>query len=156
MNDAPTQSTPVGTYLVLAVVICFFIATLLNLQPPAGGGEARIANAYLVLYLSLGLWLSLALLLVTCAVMGEMPRWAALSFILLHLIAGAGMVAAIDMAERKGWALIFVVLLPVLEALYALWARLPSLRAKYPAQQTSLAMLGAILFLSVAALLAAM
>jgi hypothetical protein len=157
MNDAPKRSVPVGTYLVLALVFGLYVAVLLNAHAPiGGGGEARIANAYLLLYLTLWLWLALTLLLFVAGLMGEMPRWAAISFVFLHPLSGVAIFAAIDMSERHGWALIFPAVLPALTAGYAIWARLPQLRAKFPAKNTSLAMLGAILVLSIWALLAAM
>ena len=156
MNETTSRSVPVGTYLVLALALGLLVAIFLNAHVPAGGGESRIANAFLLLYLTLFLWLALALLLFIAGIMGEMPRWAAISFVLLHPLSGAAIFAAIDMSERHGWALVFVAVLPALTAAYALWARLPELRAKYPAKKTSLLMLGAILVLSIVALLAAM
>ena len=72
MNEAPRRTIPVGTYLVLALACVLYVAMLLNVHVPAGGGEARIANAYQVLFLTLWLWVVLAVLLVMCGVMGEM------------------------------------------------------------------------------------
>jgi hypothetical protein len=146
---------PIGTYLVLALASGLYIAMLLNVQIPVSGGEAGIANAYLVLYLMLWLWIVLAVLLVMCGVMGEMPRWAGIAAIFLHPLSGVAVFTAIDMAGRHGWVVIFPVSLPLLTALYAMWARLPQLHAKLPAKTASLAAWGAILILSILALAAA-
>ena len=75
MNEPPRRTMPIGTYLVLALASGLYVAMLLNVQVPAGGGEARIANAYQVLFLTLWLWIALAVLLGMRGVMGEMPRW---------------------------------------------------------------------------------
>jgi hypothetical protein len=154
MNES-TPRMPIGTYLVLALAFGLYVAMLLNVQVPAGGGEARIANAYQVLFLTLWLWIALAVLLVMCGVMGGMPRWAAVAAVLLHPLSGVAAVVAIDMAERHGWAIIFPIALPLLITLYAMWARFPQLHTRFPATMTSLTVWGATLVLSVLALVAA-
>jgi hypothetical protein len=156
MNEAPRRTIPVGTYLVLALACVLYVAMLLNVHVPAGGGEARIANAYQVLFLTLWLWVVLAVLLVMCGVMGEMPRWAGVAAFFLHPLSGVAAFVAIDMAERHGWAIIFPVVLPLIIALYALWARLPQLHARLPVKSTSLVAWVAILVLSICALVAAL
>ena len=133
MNESSTRTKPIGTFLVLLLVVGLYVAVLLNVQVPAGGGEARIANAYQVLFLTLYLWIALAVLLVVGGVMGQMPRWAMVAGFFLHLLSGVAAFVAIDMAERHGWAIVFPVLLPVITALYALWARFPQFHVKYPA-----------------------
>ena len=155
MNEPSRRTIRIGTYLVLALASGLYVAMLLNVQVPAGGGEARIANAYQVLFLTLWLWIVLAVLLGICGVMGEMPRWAGIAAIFLHPLSGVAAFVAIDMAERHAWAIVFPVLLPLLTALYAMWARLPQLHAKLPAKTMSLAAWGTILVLSIWALVAA-
>jgi hypothetical protein len=155
MSETSPRTTPVGTYFVLALACGLYVAMLLNVQVPAGGGEARIANAYQVLFLTLWLWAVLAVLLVMCGVMGEMPRWAKVVAFFLHPLSGIAAFVAIDMAERRGWAIMFPVLLPLIIALYAVWARLPQLHTKLPANATSLAAWVAIFVLSILALVAA-
>ena len=107
MNESSTRTKPIGTFLVLVLVVGLYIATLLNVQVPAGGGEARIANAYQVLFLTLYLWIALAVLLVICGVMGQMPRWVMVAAFFLHVLSGVAAFVAIDMAERHGWAIVF-------------------------------------------------
>ncbi len=155
IDESPPRSVPIGTYLVLALVFGLYVAMLLNVRVPVGGGEARIANAYQVLFLTLWLWIALAILLVVCGAMGAMPRWAAVSAVFLHPLSGVAAFVAIDMVERHGWAIIFPVLLPVLIALYAIWARWPRLHEKFPATTMSFAAWGAIAVLSILALLVA-
>jgi hypothetical protein len=45
---------------------------------------------------------------------------------------------------------VFLVLTPLLTALYAMWARLPYLHERFPTKETSIAAWGAIFVLSVA------
>ena len=63
---------------------------------------------------------------------------------------------AIDMCSRHiKWAIVFPVALPLLLAAYALWARLPRLRAAIPAEPMSTATWTLVLVLSGTALLTA-
>lgn len=155
MNDSPTTSWPIGTLLVLVFACGLYVAMLLNVYAPAGGGEARIANAYQVFFLTLYLWITLAVFLVVCGVLGAMPGKGAAAALFLLPLSGVAAFAAIDMADRHRWAILFPMLLPPLIALYGMWARLPELHAKYPAGTTGMAIWGAVLVLSLAALVAA-
>ena len=78
-----------------------------------------------------------------------MPRWAAILAIPLHLFSGVATTIALDMCSRHmKWAVVFLVLTPLLTALYAMWARLPHLHQRFPARSTSVAAWGAIFALS--------
>jgi hypothetical protein len=99
---------------------------------------------------TLFLWGALALLLVAGGIMGEMPRWAAILACFALPLSGVGAFIAIDMMSRHAhWALLFPALLPLLIALYAMWARFPRLHARFPARITSAVLWGAILVLSI-------
>jgi hypothetical protein len=52
------------------------------------------------------------------------------------------------MSRHAHWALLFPALLPLLIALYAMWARFPRVHARFPARITSAVLWGAILVLS--------
>jgi hypothetical protein len=151
------QSVPLGFLLVLALAAALFAATLVDaLTVQSGGGEAAIAAAYEGFFLTVGLWLALALLLLIGGLMGEMPRAAALVAIPLVPASGVAAFVALDMCSRQmPWAALFIAALAPLLAFYALWARLPRLRAAIPAKATSLAVWGAISAISAAAFAAA-
>jgi hypothetical protein len=151
------QSFPIGFLLVLALAAVLYVATLHDaLTVQTGGGEAVIAAVFEGLFLIAGLWLSLALLLVVGASMGEMPRAAALAAIPLFPASGVAAFVALDMCSREmRGAALFVAALAALLAFYAAWARFPRLRASLPAKRISLFVWGAVSALSAAAFAAA-
>ena len=150
------RSAPYGAIALLAVAIGLYVAVLANSVPASGGGEERISQAYAAFFLTLWLWIVLALLLLVGGIMGQMPRWAAISAIFLHPLAGLVAFVALDAVSRHvGGAILFVALLPILIAGYALWARLPQLHAAYPPRQVSIATWSAVLLLSILALASA-
>ena len=151
------RSAPYGMIALLAVAGVLYCALLVTSAAPSGGGEDAYSQAWASLLLTFWLWVALAALLLVGAVMGHMPRWAALSSLLLHPLSGVAAFAAEDAASRHvAGALIIVALLPLVVAGYALWARLPRLRAMLPEVATSLGAGAAILLLSVAALMTSM
>jgi len=102
------------------------------------------------------LWVALAILLAAGAIIGAMPRWSKLVAIVMVPLAGVTTFVAIDMCSRHmRWAIVFPVLLPLLVALYALWARFPKYHAALLPRPTSLAAWGLTFGLSVVALFAA-
>jgi hypothetical protein len=133
------------------VAVALYVALLANATyKPAGGGEAAMGQAFEMLYLAFGLWVVLVCMLVVGGVMGSMPRWAAWLAIVLVPMAAVADVTAIDMCSRHmEWAIVLVAVLPMLVGFYAFWARLPRLQAEMPAERTSVAVWGAIFFLSV-------
>ena len=89
-----------------------------------------------------GLWIVLALMVLVVGIEGEMPRWAAVLAVFLVPLAGVGALTAlvhvvVDHYFSYYRTLIVVALLPPLIAFYAIWARLPQLRAALPPQPTS-------------------
>ncbi len=147
------RSAPFGAIALLAVAVGLYVAMLANAVPPSGGGEERISQAYATLFLTLWLWIVLALLLIVGGVMGQMPRWVAISAIFLHPLAGVAALVALDAVSRHvGGAILFVVLLPILIAGYALWARLPQLHEAYPPRPVSIAAWSAIALLTIGGL----
>src|SRR5271170_1551499 len=99
---------------------------LVNAATPLGGGEAAFSDAIASLFLTVTLWIVLALLLVNGALMGEMPRWSAIVAVMLVPLSGVAAFVAIDICSRHiQWAIAFPTTLPPLIAAYAMWARLP-------------------------------
>jgi uncharacterized membrane protein (UPF0136 family) len=143
-------SVPIGTFLLLALSAVFYLWLMVDLTGPQGGsGEALMGQAFESLFVTFFLWIALAVLLIAGGVMGKMPRWVAILALVVHPLSGVGAFVAIDMLSRHAvWALAFPALLPLLIAFYAMWARLPRLRAVFPARITSILVWGAIAVLS--------
>ncbi len=147
------RSLPYGALALLLVAAGLFIAMLVNATAPVTGGEDRYSQAWAVFLLTLLLWITLALLLVVGGVRGRMPVWAALAAVILHPAAGFAEFVAVDAASQGLIAAApIVVLLPLLIAAYALWARLPQFHAMYPPRPVSLAVWGLVAFLSLASI----
>jgi hypothetical protein len=141
---------PLGFGLVLGVSAVFWVAVLADaLTIRTGGGEAVIAAAYEGMFLLAGLWLSLILLLIIAAAMGDMPRaggWAA--FFLVPVSAIAAFVALDACSRNLRGAAIFPAALAGLIACYAAWARVPALREKLTAKHATRAVWGGVFILS--------
>lgn len=153
MPEWPTKlrSIPFGAIALLAVAATLYVALLANALPlTGGGGEDRISQAFGAFFLTLSLWLVLALLLMVGGVGGKMPRWAAYTAIPLHPLAGVAEAVALDAVSRNVvGAMLFVVLLPLVIAGYAMWARLTVLHKACPPQPVSAAAWGAIALLTI-------
>ena len=124
------------------------IANAVNTR--AGGGEAAMANAFEALFVTTGLWILLAVMVIVAGVMGAMPRWAAIVAVFLIPLSGVGAFVAIDMCSRNmPAAAVFPALLPPIIAGYAYWARSKRLHDRLPPRQASLLAWGAVLLLSI-------
>jgi len=154
--EAQPRSIPFGTLLLLAVTFGFYVAMLGSTTFSTGVGDASFGQAMASLFYTAGLWIALAVLLIAAAIMGEVPRWVAFVAVFLLPLAAVATVTAIDMCSRHiKWAIVFPALLPLLVAIYALWARLPALRAAIPIEPMSATIWALVLILSGAALLTA-
>jgi hypothetical protein len=152
----PQRSVPFGTILVLAITGALYVAMLSSISFSAGGGDASFGKAIASLFFTVGLWIALAVLLAVGGLMGKMPRWAAIVAVFAIPLAGVATFVAIDMCSRHiKWAVAFPIALPLLVALYALWARTPKFRAAVAATPMSIGVWGLVFALSAAALLAA-
>jgi len=142
---------PIGLILLSLVAAALYVMLLANATwHPAGGGEAVMGQAFELLFLAVGLWIVLALMLLVGGIMGSMPRWVAWLAIVLVPMAAVADSVAIDMCTRHmEGAIVLVAALPALVAFYAFWARLPRLQATLPAERTSAAVWGALFFLSI-------
>ena len=127
--SSPSRAPPLGFLLALAAAAILYFLMLDNVAYQRnGGGEGRIAGAFGAIVLTGGLWIVLAILLVVSARSGSMPRWAAYLAVPFVPISGVAYLVAIDMFCRDTpVAALVIVLLPLLIASYALWARLPGL-----------------------------
>ena len=153
---AEQRSIPFGTLLLLAVAGFLYVATLASISFSTGVGDASFGQALASFFVTAGLWIALAALLIAAGLMGGMPRWAAFVAVFLLPLAGVATVTAIDMCSRHiKWAIVFPIVLPLLVAVYAMWARFPALRAAIPGEPMSAAIWALVLVLSGAALLTA-
>lgn len=156
-DQRPRRSLPFGTLLLFTLACVLYVAMLANIRFSSGGGDAAMGDAFALLFLTFGLWIALALLLIVGAVMGKMPRWTAIAAIFLLPLSGVATFVAIDMCSRHiASAIIFPISLPLLIALYAGWARTPTLHAALPADNIGIIAWGLIFILSAAAILLAM
>ena len=149
---ATLRAPPLGMMALLALAAVLYVALLVTSAAPLESGEAGYSQAWGALLLTLWLWVVLALALIVGAAMGRMPLAAGIAALLLHPVSGVAAFAAIDAVSRHiQGALGVVALLPPLIAFYALWARLPSLRASAPAGIVGAAVWGAVALLSAGA-----
>ena len=154
--ETQQRSIPFGTILLLAVACGFSVMMLGSTSFSTGVGDASFGQAMASLFFTAGLWIALAVLLIAAGVIGEMPRWVRFIAVFLLPLAAVATVTAIDMCSRHiKWAIVFPIVLPLLIALYAVWARFPACRAAIPVEPMSAAIWTLVLVLSGAALLAA-
>jgi hypothetical protein len=135
---------------VLALITLVLLVLLAGnaLHAPAGGGEALMAQAFEMVFIAFALWIALMAMLVVGGVMGGMPRWVGWLAIVLVPMAGIADVVAVDMCGRHmPWAVVVVVLLPLLIGYYAFWARL-RFKSAPPDERTSTWVWGAVFLIS--------
>ena len=150
------RSVPIGSLLLFLLACGFYVTLLATATSHSSGGEAAFGEGIQAFFLTIALWVVLAMLLIAGGVMGEMPRWAAIAAGFLHPLSGVAAFVALDMCSRGiVLAVVFPLLLPALIALYAMWARLPRLHAALPPGPTSKAAWGLVLVLSIAPLILA-
>ena len=150
-------SRPYGLFALMGLACPLYVVMIVNaLTTRAGGGEAAFGDAFEALFVTTGLWILLAIMLIAAGIMGAMPRWAAIAWIVLIPLSGVGAFVAIDMCSRNmPGAVVFPALLALAIAFYAYWARSTRLHETMPPRETSLLTLGAVFVLSIAPMLAA-
>ena len=145
-----------GTVLLIVLAAALYVAMLSTVSFSAGGGDAAMGEAIASFMLTVALWIVLALLVGTAAIMGEMPRRIVIISALLVPLAGVTTFVAIDACSRHiRWAVIGPVLLPLLIASLAIVARFPERRPAWPGDGFSFAVGGAVAVLSLVLLVAA-
>src|SRR3954469_22630015 len=143
------RDLPIGLILLLAPACAAYLAMLANAARPMRGGEGAMADALEALFVTLGLWIVLSLLVAAAGIMGAMPRSAGGLAVVLVPLSGVATVVAIDMCSRRiGWAIVFPAVLPLLIALYAVWARPARPPRALPPGRTSPALWATVLILS--------
>ena len=151
-----SSSRPFGTLILCVVALALYALMLANMSPsPAGVGDAVVGQAFFVLYLTAALWIVLALLMVGGAVMGQMPGAIAVVAIFMLPLSAVGCFVAMDLVRKFPAMIVVPVLLPLLIAFYALWARFRRLRHAFSATATALWVWGTVMVLSAASLVAA-
>jgi len=157
MSQEKPSKAPVGSIILLIVAGFLYLAMAgslsgMNETDAAGRGMAMGFGTIF----GAALWLVLALLLLIAAINGAMPTMGKIgAAILLPLSAVAASVAADLYSHRADWAFVIVLVLPLLIAGYALWARVPALHPALPPLQTT-ALLGSVVVLLCLASLAGM
>jgi len=151
-TDTSQNTFPLGTIALLLATLVLYLAMLGTISFTTGVGDASMGEALASFFVTVCLFVALAVLLVAAGMMGEMPRWAVWSAVVLVPFAGVATFAAIDMCSRHmRWAVVFPVLLPLAVALYAMGIRFATLRRGVPARTFSLTAWGFVLGLSVVA-----
>ena len=147
---------PLGSILLLVLAAVLY-AAMLSCLLDATNGDAfgrALALAYGAI-LGTVLWIVLAVLLIVAAVRGRMPVWAIIGLAVLVPLSCVVMWFAGDAYASGDASAIWVpALLPPLLALYALWARLPALHATLRAVPVTAVLGAAIVYLTVAPLVA--
>jgi hypothetical protein len=147
----------VGTIVLMVLASVLYVAMLTTVSFSAGGGDAAMGEALASFFLTVALWMVLALLVGAAAIMGEIPRWIVVVSAFLVPLAGVTTFVAIDMCSRHiKWAVIGPVLLPLLVTSAATMARFAKLRAAFPGNGFNIAIWSAVASLSLVLLLAAM
>jgi hypothetical protein len=152
ISSSPRRSWPIGLLVLLAIAAVLYGLMLANaMYQPSGGGEASLEAALEGLFVTAGLWIVLAIMVVVGAVQGTMPGWAGGLAGILVPASGVANFTAVDMCSRHmPWAIVIPILLAPLIAFYAFWAGWPKLHAALPAESTSVAVWASIFVLSVA------
>jgi hypothetical protein len=124
---------PVGIIVLLslaAVLYAGMVSSLSGATSTDAFGRG-LALAYAAFF-ALALWLVLSAALIVAAMKGRMPVWAAIGLVVLVPLSCVAAWMAGDAVGRGDASAIWVpALLPPLFALYALWARLPSLHGRF-------------------------
>jgi hypothetical protein len=145
---------PLGTILLLVLAAFLYALMMANLIDSSGTDAAgRGLNLAFAALVGAVLWIVLAILLVVAAVKGSMPDAAKIAAGFLLPLSAVAAFMSVELDNGQGGLSILVpVLLPPLIALYALWARLPTARAKFPAGVANAVLGGAILLVTLAPL----
>ena len=144
----PPARAPVALLLLLALAGLLYWASVPGFVRAAGvGGDAVMGAFNLILLLGV-LWLVLGIALIVGNRDRAMPGWAVWTAAFILPFSAVATVMAEDSPATRPWAFSSAIILPLLFAAYALWARLPVLRRLLPAPVASLLVWGAACFLA--------
>jgi hypothetical protein len=148
MDNTPGHASfPAGFMAVFVVATALFVVYLWYLATfTPHNGDASVADAFYAFVLIVGLWLTLALLLVIAGVKGAMPMLGIILALPLTPVSGVAAFSAFDLAlHHQPGGIILPALPAVLIACYALWVRLPRLRTLTGATAITLGIWGTVL-----------
>ncbi|MBS0519725.1 MAG: hypothetical protein JSR90_13620 [Proteobacteria bacterium] len=139
---AGAARAPIGTIVLLGLaglLHALMIASLVDADASDAAGRG-LAQAFATL-VGLLLWIVLAALVAVAAVKGHMPLAGIVAAAFLLPASAVGAFAAASLYDREqSWPLAVIALLPPLFALYAVWARWPSLQKALPPLPATLAL----------------
>lgn len=129
---ASRPATRIAAALLLIATILLYVAVVANIatmndSDPAGNG---LSYAYGV-FLTVGLWVLMGLLMIAAAAWGDMPGWARLPAVILVPASGAAALTAMTLMRAPGgstWPILIPALAPLLVVAQALSAFVPALR----------------------------
>lgn len=151
MPPAPPDRLPGLMLALLGVAGFFYMVMMSNIIPEPGVDAAGrgLAQGFATIA-GVGLWMALGFLLLVGAVQGRMPVWS-LIFVILLPLSGFASVVAVGLSPKEAdWPLLVPGFVPILIALYALWARLPHYHLALPPWKMTLGTVLAVLVLSAA------
>lgn len=163
MSTAPRapRMASIGAWLLLGLACLLYLALMRDIVPsparefiqrgePASNAIERGFAELVAFFLIFLLWIVLAILLFLRGKGQKMPPQAPVAAAILLPLSGVAAIYATDLyASYAGWAIVVPASLPPLIALYAMWMRLPVLRATLPAKIINPAAWGAILALTI-------
>jgi hypothetical protein len=151
MKDQSLSSGfPYGAVALFVLALVLYALCFANVVGSRGTDAAGrgMALAFAAI-IGLVLWVVLASLFVLAYANGRLPVWAAAAAVVLLPLSAIAAVSAMGLAEERGpWLMAAPVLLPLLLAIYGLWARLSGWHAIFPAVPTSIVLGGAIVLLT--------
>ena len=161
-NPRAPRMASIGAWLLLGFACLLYLALMRDIVPsparefiqrgePASNAIEEAFTALVAGFLICLLWIVLAILLFLRRKGQKTPPQELVAAAILF--SGIAAYYATDLYARyAGWAIVVPALLPPSIALYAIWARLPTLHAPLPAKIVNPAVWGAILVLTIAPL----
>lgn len=155
-DDPPPGSRPPLGLLALLVLSGVLYWAFVPDFVRGAHAAAEAADALRPLALMAGLWAVLGVALMLGQRDGAMPGWACWVAAIIVPLSAVTTVLAEDAPGTRVWAHASAILLPVLYAGFALWARLPALHRRLPAPVTAALVWGTAAFLTFGAFIASL
>jgi hypothetical protein len=157
IEQTTRSSAPIGAIVVLVLAVFLYVGMMVNvgeIQNVNTDAMGRgMAEGFAVAF-AFAEWVMLAILLLIGGIKGEMPNGAAIAMVFLHPLSCVAVIAAITLLNHGASPLYQLVpgLIAPIIALYAFWARLPSLHRVLRPLQTSGVAWGIVALLTLAPL----
>lgn len=130
--------------MVLALLLCGIMAPMIassRSSDAAGNGMA----VGMGVFVGIALWIVLAIALLIARSHGAIPGWAMACLVVLVPLGAIGVSIAAGMwSDRGGWLIVWPLGAPLLVALFAIWARLPSLHGLLPVDTANAAIVAVL------------